>query len=250
MSGRITTCACGEPAYDGRTQCTLCQADEGLFASLAAAALPDVPYSGLEERFFKGLNTITRRAVLQVLGGYTDALMAEVRTHSDERRLFKHLFKVAPAAPVAQEPVNATLAGYLIAEINSGRFGERITPQLEAVIEQALRKAKPLYHAASAQPVTVPRGHVCCKRCHATKQEGKDACPECGGKDFAVWTEYVKTWGATSAAQGDAKASATCEKFGYILQAADGSQAWLKGDPAAGMERYGKIIQMYKKGGE
>lgn len=338
MSGRITTCDCGEPAYGGRTQCTLCQADEGLCApppasvaatgpcrgrftfddtqlgystngrsitepgpqrppgfatstgwytwagsltkfvnQAAATDLPDVPYSGLEERFFKGLNTDTRRAVLQVLGGHTDAFMEQVRTHSDERRLFKHLFKAAPVSDAAkQDGIEAAeLQTLLLSKFACYRPTH--PAGLMAWAKIALLDCSPHRAAPAAQGDACEGCEGNCKSCPHDRAAAQgtakppftkgDTFPsgDCGHYESGIHNVAGNHWQAIVCYGDTAEKADTMrdqvldallapstryEKFGYILQAADGSQAWLKGDPAAGMERYGKVIQVYKKGGE
>lgn len=71
------------------------------------------------------------------------------------------VFKRAASQEQAQQPttqaqdlpdqgaVNHALAGYIIGQLNSKRFGERVTPQLEAVIRDALARCDPLYTSRS-----------------------------------------------------------------------------------------------------
>lgn len=197
---------------------------------LAAPALPDVPYSGLEQRFFQGLNTITRRAVLQVLGGHTDAFMEQVRNHSDERRLFKHLFKAVPAKPVEVKHSAACL---------SAGGGPSDDDCICGAHAAQLAAARPAF----------TKGDTLASGDDGMYQSGIH-CPQDNHYRAII------CYGA-SAQEADARRdqvldallapSTSYAKHGYILEAADGHQTWLKGDPADGMGRYGKIIQLYRK---
>lgn len=65
----------------------------------AMQAQGPVGAESVEFRFFRMFEGSMRHTILKHLGGFSDELMREVRTHSDERRLFQSLFR-APVQPV------------------------------------------------------------------------------------------------------------------------------------------------------
>ncbi len=81
-----------------------CTEDEAIAAWNRRAATP-VPastgredFDGIVSRFFKNLPFTYRKRMLQVLLGWDDKVMEQVRTHSDERRCLKRALKVPPVA--------------------------------------------------------------------------------------------------------------------------------------------------------
>jgi DNA-directed RNA polymerase subunit M/transcription elongation factor TFIIS len=59
---------------------------------------------GIRFRFFKNLSTAERLNVFRVFLGWPESTLAQVRTHSDEARLLKAMFKGLAAVPGKGEP--------------------------------------------------------------------------------------------------------------------------------------------------